>query len=146
MLSAHFGLGELVRSNQFPELVAQTLCTEAQIARATSFCNSIEPCREYVEVPMIPSCGNRAMYNHLLDGANPNSDHLWRDETESLAVDLQCAKLGKAFEWFVLHRNEFKMIYLDMKKKFIHVSKLDSTGIVGKVFIKCGNVKIYLER
>ena len=142
-LSTHYWLSEFVRSSQYPELADNTLCTDEQITRAKWFCNLImEPLRAFAGA-IVSTCGNRSEYNDKVS-TNSNSDHLWRDSTNSLAIDFQCKKLGKAFEWIVKHRTLFKMAYLDMKNNFIHVSMPDDTGIIGKVFIKYGSKKVYL--
>jgi len=142
-LSKNFWLSAFAKSSDEPELVALTEFTEAQIARAGYFCKFLlQPLRDYIG-PVGTTCGNRSMYNDRVS-TNKNSDHLWRDETESLAVDIRCKDLGKAFTWLIHHRAMFKMVYLDMEQKFIHISALDTTRLAGRIFVKCGKKQVNL--
>ena len=142
-LSEHFRLSECAVSAEYPEDAARTEFSVMQIERAKWFFRFIiEALRDLFGWIKITSA-NRSTFNSKVS-TNRNSDHLWRDSTESLAIDISCEHIGKAFEWLVARRDLFKMVYFDTKKNFIHIACRDKTGIKGVVFIKSSDGKHYL--
>ncbi len=140
-LSIYFDLSEFARSSQYPELVEKTLFTAEQINRAEWFCKLfLDRLREHVGW-VSPTCANRSMYNHLLSSSHTGSDHNWSDETESLAVDIKCDDMGKAFSWLLTNREMFKLIYHNVDAGFIHISMYDKTHNKGRAFIIENGVK-----
>ena len=119
-LSEHFTLGEMTRSNSYPEIY--NVPTHEAIANLKRVCEWLEVLRKRYNAPIIINSGYRSPQLNKKIGGVANSNHLTGCavdiRVENMEQLIRYAAILQEFDELLVERNRFGAIWLHFAVRF----------------------------